>query len=331
MSKMYHESDANPELLKGKKIAVLGYGSQGKAQSLNLRDSGFDVVIGAREGGGSWNEAKEDGWEPVGFSEAAAQSDVVMLLVPDMAQKALYEEHVAANLKDGDMLMFSHGLNVHYEMIKPPANVDVSLVAPKSPGHLVRTEYADKGAGVPGLIAIYQDATGNAEQVALAYAHGVGCTRAGVQVTTFKEETVTDLFGEQVVLCGGAVELVKAGWETLVEGGYQEELAYFECLHELKLIVDLLYEGGISRMQYFVSDTANYGGLVTGPRIITPEVKARMKDMLTEIEDGTFTRNWCAEHDAGGKNFKAMLKANEDHGIEKVGESVRSHMSWLKK
>lgn len=330
MSKMYHKEDANPALLQGKTIAVLGYGSQGKAQSLNLKDSGFDVVIGAREGGASWNEAKADGWDPKGFSEAANGADVVMILVPDMAQKALYEEHVAPNLKDGAMLMFSHGLNIQYGMIEPKASVDVTMVAPKSPGHLVRTEY-EKGAGVPCLLAVAQDATGNAEQLALAYADGVGGTRAGVLTTTFEEETVTDLFGEQVVLCGGAVELVKAGWETLVEGGYQPELAYFECLHELKLIVDLLYEGGIGRMQKYVSDTANYGGCVTGPRIITADTKARMKDMLTEIEDGTFTRNWVAEHNSGSTKFKAMLKANDDHAIEKVGKEVRSHMGWLDK
>jgi len=329
MSKMYHKEDANPALLEGKKIAVLGYGSQGKAQSLNLKDSGFDVVVGLREGGASWGQAEKDGWTPKHFTDATKGADIVMVLVPDMAQKTLYEQHIEPNLKDGAMLMFSHGLNIQYDMIKARPTVDVSMVAPKSPGHLVRTEFV-KGAGVPCLLAVAQDASGNAEQLALAYADGIGGTRAGVLTTTFEEETVTDLFGEQAVLCGGAIELVKAGWETLVEGGYQPELAYFECMHELKLIVDLLYEGGINRMQHFVSDTANYGGCVTGPRIIDADTKKRMKAVLTEIEDGSFTKRWVAEHENGGDKFKAMLEANDNHPIEKVGEEVRAHMGWLK-
>ena len=330
MSTMYHEADAKPHMLEGKKIAVLGFGSQGRAQAQNLRDSGANVVLGLRQGGASWEAAKADGWTPATYAEAAKDADIIMFLVPDMAQKSLYEQEVEPNLKPGAMLMFSHGFNIHYGLITPPEHADVAMIAPKSPGHLVRTEY-QKGAGVPCLLAVQQDATGNAEALALAYAHAVGGTRAGVLTTSFKEETETDLFGEQAVLCGGATELVKAGWETLVEAGYQPELAYFECLHELKLIVDLFYEGGIQRMQHFVSDTANYGAVTRGPRVVDAGAKDRMRQILKEIQTGEFAREWVAEHEAGGENFKRMLAANDEHPIERTGDALREHMGWLKR
>lgn len=330
MSTMYHEADAKPHMLEGKKIAVLGFGSQGRAQAQNLRDSGANVVLGLRQGGASWEAAKADGWAPDTYAEAAKDADIIMFLVPDMAQKSLYEQEVEPNLKSGAMLMFSHGFNIHYGLITPPEHADVAMIAPKSPGHLVRTEY-QKGAGVPCLLAVQQDATGNAEALALAYAHAIGGTRAGVLTTSFKEETETDLFGEQAVLCGGATELVKAGWETLVEAGYQPELAYFECLHELKLIVDLFYEGGIQRMQHFVSDTANYGAVTRGPRVVDAGAKDRMRQILKEIQTGEFAREWVAEHEAGGENFKRMLAANDEHPIERTGDALREHMGWLKR
>lgn len=330
MSKMYHEADANPELLKGKKIAVLGYGSQGLAHSMNLRDSGADVCVGLREGGASWKKAEADGWEPKTFANASKDADIVMVLVPDMAQKELYYTHIEPNLPEGALLLFAHGLNIHFDLITPRADLDVGMVAPKGPGHLVRTEF-EKGAGVPCLIAVEKNPTGNAEQLALAYAHHIGGTRAGVLMTSFREETETDLFGEQAVLCGGVTELVKAGWETLVEAGYQPELAYFECLHELKLIVDLFYEGGLRRMQHFVSDTANYGAVTRGPRVVDASAKERMKEVLTEIQNGTFTKEWVNEHESGGKKFQDLLTANDNHPIEDVGETLRNHMGWLKK
>ncbi len=330
MTTMYHEKDANSQALNGKTIAVFGYGSQGKAQAQNLRDSGANVVVGLRPEGASWKQAQADGFSPLPFADAARDADILMILVPDMAQKDLYETHLKPNLKPDAMLMFSHGFNIHYDRIQPEAGHDVTMIAPKSPGHLVRTEY-EKGAGVPCLIAIHQDASGKAKELALAYAQAIGGTRAGVLETTFAEETETDLFGEQAVLCGGATELVKAGWETLVEAGYQPELAYFECLHELKLIVDLFYEGGIKRMQHFVSDTANYGAVTRGPKVVDAQAKERMKEVLKQIQDGTFAKEWTAEHESGGQRFRDLLEANDNHPIEEVGETLRQHMSWIQK
>ncbi|SDI32689.1 ketol-acid reductoisomerase [Ferrimonas sediminum] len=328
MTQMYHQADANPSLLQGKTVAVLGYGSQGRGQSLNLRDSGVNVVIGLRPGGASWKQAEEEGWQPVPFADAVRDADIVMVLIPDMAQADNYKEFIEPNIKDGAMLMFSHGLNVHYGMIEPASNIDVAMVAPKGPGYLVRTEY-EKGAGVPCLMAVHQDASGYAHARALAYADAIGGTRGGVLTTNFKEETETDLFGEQAVLCGGAVAMVRKGWETLVEAGYQPELAYFECLHELKLIVDLLYEGGISRMHEFVSDTAAYGALTRGDRIVDDRAKETMKQVLAEIQSGEFTRQWVEEYKAGSHNYRAAQEAECNHPIEKVGADLRSRMSWL--
>ncbi|MBI2381956.1 MAG: ketol-acid reductoisomerase [Gammaproteobacteria bacterium] len=328
MTAMYWNEHANPEALKHQRIAVLGYGSQGRAQAMNLRDSGFNVRVGLRAGGASWAEAEADGWQPQDFATATREAEVVMILVPDLAQKELYETHVAPHLKAGAMLMFSHGFNIHFGLIKPAANIDIAMIAPKSPGKLVRRQY-EAGAGVPCLIAVHQDATGSAFHRALAYAHGIGGTRAGVIETSFKEETETDLFGEQAVLCGGATELVTAGFDTLVKAGYQPEVAYFECLHELKLIVDLLYEGGLKRMHQFVSDTAKYGDLTRGPRIIDDRARETMQKILTEIQDGTFAREWIAENEAGGKNYRALMEADCAHPIEAVGARLRAHMSWL--
>ncbi|MCO7227169.1 ketol-acid reductoisomerase [Pleionea sp. CnH1-48] len=328
MTRLYGNEDAKPELLKGKKIAILGYGSQGRAHALNLRDSGFDVSLGLREGGSSWQLAEKDGWQPQSFSDAANAADLIMFLVPDMAQKALYEEYVAPGLTAGKALFFAHGFNIHYELIQPPKDVDVALVAPKSPGRLVRRQY-EEGAGVPCLFATYQDATGQADELALAYAYGLGGTRAGVIKTTFSEETETDLFGEQAVLCGGATELVAAGFETLTKAGYQPEVAYFECLHELKLIVDLLYEGGFKRMHEFVSDTAKYGDLTRGPRVVDDHVRASMETILDEIRNGKFAKEWIDEHQEGEKNYRQLLSDDLDHPIESVGRQLRSHMTWL--
>ncbi|WP_028116535.1 ketol-acid reductoisomerase [Ferrimonas senticii] len=330
MTQMYHQADANPSLLEGKTIAVLGYGSQGRGQSLNLRDSGANVVIGLRPGGASWQQAEQEGWQPVGFADAVKDADVVMMLTPDMVQGEIYQEFVAPNIKPGAMLMFSHGFNILYDLIKPAANIDVTMVAPKGPGFLVRTEY-EKGAGVPCLMAVHQDASGEAHAKALAYADAIGGTRGGVLTTNFKEETETDLFGEQAVLCGGAVSLVQKGWETLVEAGYQPELAYFECLHELKLIVDLLYEGGVSRMHQFVSDTAAYGAVTRGPRVVNDEAKAEMQRVLAEIQSGQFAREWIAEHQSGSHNYRRWQQQDCQHPIENVGAELRSRMSWLKR
>ncbi|QIZ78056.1 ketol-acid reductoisomerase [Ferrimonas lipolytica] len=328
MTQMYHQADANPSLLEGKTIAVLGYGSQGRGQSLNLRDSGANVVIGLRPGGASWQQAEQEGWQPVGFTDAVRDADIVMMLTPDMVQAEIYSEHVEPNIKPGAMLMFSHGLNIIYDLIKPSAEIDVTMVAPKGPGFLVRTEY-EKGAGVPCLMAVHQDASGNAHAKALAYADAIGGTRGGVLTTNFKEETETDLFGEQAVLCGGAISLVQAGWETLTEAGYQPELAYFECLHELKLIVDLLYEGGVSRMHEFVSDTAAYGAVTRGPRVVDGRAKEEMKKVLAEIQSGEFAREWIAEHKSGSENYRRLQKADCDHPIEAVGADLRARMPWL--
>lgn len=329
MVKMYYEADVNKEVLYGKTIAVIGYGSQGHAQAQNLRDSGYKVIIGLRPGK-SWNQAVEDGFEVFTVAEATRQADLVQILMPDEKQAQVYREEIAPNLKSGAALSFSHGFNIHFAQIVPPADVDVIMVAPKGPGHLVRRVYTE-GFGVPALIAVHQDTTGKAKEIALAYASGVGGTRAGVLETTFREETETDLFGEQAVLCGGVSELVKAGFDTLVEAGYKPEIAYFECLHELKLIVDLMYEGGLARMRYSISDTAEFGDYSTGRRIITEETRKEMKKVLAEIQDGTFARNWILENQANRPAFSARRRLEAEHPIEQVGEQLRSMMSWLKK
>jgi ketol-acid reductoisomerase len=309
-------------------IAVVGYGSQGRAHALNLRDSGFEVTVGLRPGGPTEVKAKADGFTVKTPAEAVKNADLVAVLTPDMVQKKLYDEVLAANLKPGAALLFAHGLNVHFDMIKPREDLDVILVAPKGPGALVRREY-ELGRGVPCIYAVHQDRSGKAEQLALAYAAGLGGARANVIKTTFKEETETDLFGEQAVLCGGASSLVQAGFETLVEAGYQPEIAYYEVLHELKLIVDLFYEGGITRMLEFVSETAQYGDYVSGPRVIDASVKARMKEVLADIQDGTFTKNWVAEYEAGLPNYNRFKQADLDHPIEQVGKALREKMVWL--
>lgn len=309
-------------------IAIVGYGSQGRAHALNLRDSGFDVTVGLRPGGPTEQKARADGFIARPPAEAVADADLVAVLTPDMVQKQLYAEVLAPHMKPGACLLFAHGLNVHFDMIAPRDDLDVVLVAPKGPGALVRREY-EIGRGVPCIYAVHQDPNGRAEQLALAYAAGLGGARANIIRTTFKEETETDLFGEQAVLCGGASSLVQAGFETLVEAGYQPEIAYYEVLHELKLIVDLFYEGGITRMLEFVSETAQYGDYVSGPRIIDASVKARMKDVLTDIQNGTFTRNWVAEYEAGLPNYKRFKQADLDHPIETVGKALREKMVWL--
>jgi ketol-acid reductoisomerase len=328
--KIYYDQDADLKYLQKKKIAVLGYGSQGHAQAKNLRDSGLNVIVADVPGSANWNRAVEDGFKPVTASEAAAKADIVQMLIPDQTQAAVYRNDIAANLKPGNALGFSHGFNIHYGQIVPPPDVDVFMVAPKSPGHLVRHMY-EEGAGVPSLVAVHQDHTGKAKQLALAYARGIGSTRAGVLDTTFKEETETDLFGEQVVLCGGLTELIRAGFDTLVEAGYQPESAYFECLHEVKLIVDLIYEGGISNMRYSISDTAEYGDLTRGKRIITEETREEMRLILEEIQDGSFAREWLLENQVGRPVFNAMRNHEAGHEIEKVGAELRSMMPWLQK
>ena len=328
MAKMFYEKDTNLGLLKGKKVAVIGYGSQGHAHALNLHESGVDVVVGLYEGSKSWDKVKEAGLEVATVANAVKSSDVVMVLVPDEKQAKLYKEEIAPYLKEGNALAFAHGFNIHYGQIVPPANVDVFMVAPKGPGHMVRRTYTE-GSGVPCLIAVQQDYTGNAKEVALAYSNGIGGARAGVLETTFKDETETDLFGEQAVLCGGVTALMQAGFETLVEAGYAPENAYFECVHEMKLIVDLIYEGGFSRMRYSISDTAEYGDYVTGSRIVTDETKKEMKKVLTEIQDGTFARNWLMENQVGRPQFNAMRRMEAEHPIEKVGKELREMMSWI--
>lgn len=320
--------DAAAEYFKTRKVAVIGYGSQGRAHALNLRDSGYQVVVGVRPGGPTWAKAEADGFKPVTPAEATKQADVVAMLVPDMQQPAVYAEQVAPNLKPGAAVMFAHGFNVHYEQVKPPAEVDVTLVAPKGPGALVRRQY-EEGRGVPCLAAVHQDATGNAWKVAYGYAHGVGGARAAVIETTFAEETETDLFGEQAVLCGGVTELMAAGWETLVAAGYQPEVAYFECLHELKLIVDLIYEGGFAKMHEFVSETAKFGDLTRGPRVVDDHVRAEMKKVLEEVRSGQFAREWVEEYKSGRKNYDAALKKDLEHPVEEVGRRLRANMAWL--
>jgi ketol-acid reductoisomerase len=325
--KLYSQKDVDKKALKGARIAILGYGSQGRAHALNLKDSGFDVVVGVRKNGASWKKAKKDGLEVAEPADAADGADLVALLVPDLAQQALYKD-VEKSLKNGTTLLFAHGFNIHFKQIKPRKDLDVVLIAPKGPGGLVRRQYQE-GRGVPCLIAVAQDATGKGHAKALAYAHGIGGTRGGVLETTFGEETETDLFGEQAVLCGGATELVVKGFETLVEAGYQPEVAYYECLHELKLIVDLLHEGGLRKMHEFISETAKYGDLTRGPRIVNDRVKKEMGKVLREIQTGKFARQWIEENAAGQKNYKKMLAADIDRQIETVGAELRSRMPWL--
>ncbi|WP_195572047.1 ketol-acid reductoisomerase [Paenibacillus sp. 1001270B_150601_E10] len=326
---MYYEKDADFGVLQGKTIAVIGYGSQGHAQAQNLRDSGLQVVIGLREGK-SAEKARQDGFEVYSVAEATSRADVVQILMPDETQAKVYNEEIAPNLKKGAALMFSHGFNIHFGQIVAPKDNDVLLVAPKSPGHLVRRTYVE-GFGVPGLIAIEQDATGQAQAIGLAYAKGIGCTRAGVIETSFKEETETDLFGEQAVLCGGVSALVKAGFETLTEAGYAPEMAYFECLHELKLIVDLMYEGGLATMRDSISNTAEYGDYVTGPRIVTDETKKAMKEVLSDIQQGKFARDFILENQANGAFLTATRRNEANHPIEVVGGQLREMMHWIKK
>jgi ketol-acid reductoisomerase len=329
MAKMFFEADAKPQALDGKRIAVIGYGSQGRAHAMNLRDSGLNVVVGLRPGGPSAKQAEKDGWALLSPADAAKGSDLVMMLAPDMSQPGIYKGEVAPNLKPGAMLLFSHGFNIHYKQITPPANIDVTMVAPKGPGALVRRQF-EAGQGVPCLIAIHQDASGHAFDLALAYAHGIGGTRPGVMQTTFAEETETDLFGEQVVLCGGMRELIQRGWETLVAAGYQPEAAYFECLHEVKLIVDLIYEGGITKMHQFISETAKFGDVTRGPRIIDEHVRETMKKVLEEIQSGQFAKEWIQETASGRANYNKLLADARNHPIEKVGAELRGQMSWLK-
>lgn len=327
MAKVYYEKDINVENLEGKKVAIVGYGSQGHAHAQNLKDNGHEVVIGLREGK-SKERAEKDGFEVKPVSEAVKDADITMILLPDENQPAVYNKEIHENLKSGSAVAFAHGFNVHYNQIVPREDVDVFLVAPKGPGHLVRRTFVE-GAGVPALFGVYQDKTGNARETALAYASGIGSARAGVLETTFLEETETDLFGEQAVLCGGLTSLVKAGFETLTEAGYQEELAYFEVLHELKLIVDLMYEGGMENMRYSISDTAQWGDFVSGPRVVDKDTKARMKDILTDIQDGTFAKDWILENQAGRPRFNAINRMEHAHPITQVGKDLRALMPFV--
>jgi ketol-acid reductoisomerase len=328
MAQMYYDKDADLSLLKDKIIGVMGYGSQGHAQAQNLRDSGLKVIIGSIPDELA-AQAKRDGFQVLSIAEAAQAADIIVMLIPDQVQRQVYYSEVEQGLKPGKMLMFAHGFNIHYGQILPPPDVDVTMVAPKGPGHRLREVFV-QGSGVPALVAVQQDATENARQVALAYAKGIGATRAGVLTTTFKEETETDLFGEQTVLCGGVSALVMAAFETLVEAGYQPEIAYFECMHELKLIVDLFYEGGMKYMRYSVSDTAEYGDYTRGPRVIDEHVRETMRRILGEIQDGSFARDWILENQAGRPGFMALRRQNAEHPIEQVGAELRAMMSWLK-
>ncbi|MCX7922873.1 MAG: ketol-acid reductoisomerase [Clostridia bacterium] len=331
MAKMYYDSDCDLGLLKGKTVAIIGYGSQGHAHAQNLNDSGVNVIVGLTPTSEKRQQVVNDGLKVYDTAEAAKLADVIMILVPDQIQPEVYKESIEPNLKEGDVLMFAHGFNIIFNQIVAPKYVDVIMVAPKGPGHTVRTQYLE-GRGVPALFAIHQDASGKAKEYALAYASGVGGGRAGILETTFREETETDLFGEQAVLCGGVTELMKAGFETLVNAGYQPEIAYFECVHEMKLIVDLINQGGFSYMRYSISDTAEYGDYVTGRRIITDETRKEMKKVLEEIQNGTFASNWIIENKAGGRsNFLAMRRNESEHQVEKVGAELRKMMSWLKK
>jgi ketol-acid reductoisomerase len=325
---MYFEKDASLAPLEGKTVAVIGYGSQGRAHANNLHESGINVVVGVREGGPSWEQAKADGLTVASPAQAAAQGDMIAILLPDMVQPKVFEEDIKPNTKPGASILFAHGFNIHFGQIEVPDTMDVVMVAPKGPGDLVRRQY-EEGKGVPSLMAVEQDASGEAFDRTLAYAHGIGGTRGGVITTTFKEETETDLFGEQAVLCGGATELVVQGFQTLVEAGYQPEVAYFECMHELKLIVDLLFEGGLAKMNKYVSETAQYGDFISGPRIINDETKQRMKEVLDDITSGEFARNWAAEYASGLKNFRRLEQEDMDQPIEKVGAALRAQMSWI--
>jgi ketol-acid reductoisomerase len=327
-AQIWYEQDADPALIAGRKVAILGYGSQGHAHALNLRDSGIDVRVGLREGSSSRAKAEGAGLSVRTTAEAAAEADLIMILLPDTEQAAVYDAEVAPHLNAGDAVFFAHGFNIRFGLIKPADGIDVAMVAPKGPGHLVRRTY-EEGGGVPSLIAVSQDASGKARDLALSYAHAIGATRAGVLATTFDEETETDLFGEQVVLCGGLTALVQAGFETLVEAGYQPESAYFECLHELKLIVDLMYEGGIAGMRYSISDTAEYGDLTRGPRIVSDQTKAEMKAILGEIRDGTFAKEWVAESRGGRQRFNALREQGRAHQIETVGAELRAMMPFI--
>ena len=329
MTTMYFDADLNTSALDGLCVAMIGYGSQGRGQSMNLRDSGVNVVVGLREGGASWKQAVSEGWSPLTMEEAVKQADIICIMCPDMAQPQVYKDVVEPNIKPGSTILFSHGFNIHFGAITVAPENNVVMIAPKGPGGMVRRTYED-GSGVPALVAVHQDATGNAKELALAYGWGVGSARAGIIETTFPEETETDLFGEQAVLCGGLTEMIVAGWETLVEAGYQPEVAYFECLHEVKLIVDLIYEGGIARMHEFISDTAAYGDLVTGKRIITDETRKEMKAVLTDIQDGTFAKMWQEESASGSVNYKKMMQEDLDHPIETCGKALRKQFSWLK-
>ena len=326
---MIYDDDADLSLLQGKTVAIIGYGSQGHAHALNLRDSGVDVVVGLRPDSASAQKASADGMEVLSVVEATSRGELVMMLVPDELHRAVWEGDVRDGIAEGNLLLFGHGFSIHYGEVEPPAGVDVALVAPKGPGHLVRRQFTE-GSGVPGLIAIHQDATGNARALTMAYAKGIGCTRGGVIETSFKDETETDLFGEQAVLCGGASELVQAGFQTLVAAGYDPEMAYFECLHELKLIVDLMYEKGLAGMRYSISNTAEYGDYTRGRRVITEETRANMKKILAEIQSGDFAREWIAENRAGQENFKRMRAEQAATQVEEVGKELRSHMDWIK-
>ena len=328
MATMYYDNDANFEVIAGKKIAILGFGSQGHAHAQNLKESGASVIVGLYEGSRSWPKAEAAGLEVMTVADATKAADVIMMLLPDTRQAQVYESEVAPYITAGKALAFAHGFNIHYNQIRPPKDVDVFMVAPKGPGHLVRRVYED-GKGVPALFAIYQDATGQARQIAMAYAKGIGATRAGILETSFMEETETDLFGEQAVLCGGCTELIKAGFDTLVAAGYQEEIAYFECLHEMKLIVDLFYEGGFEKMRDSISNTAEYGDYVTGKRIITADTRAEMKQVLAEIQDGTFAKNWIMENRINQPTFAAARRIQNAHPIVAVGKRLRSMMSWI--
>lgn len=330
MAKMFYDKDADLKVLDGKTVGIIGYGSQGHAQAQNLRDSGVNVIIAELPGTANYDLAKEHGFEPVSAKELAEKADVIQILAPDELQAKIYASEIAPAMKKGKTLVFSHGFNIHYGQIVPPADIDVIMIAPKGPGHLVRSVYVE-GGGVPNLIAIFQDASGKAKETALAYSKGIGGTRAGVLETTFKEETETDLFGEQAVLCGGCTALVKAGFETLVEAGYQPEIAYFECMHELKLIVDLMYEKGIAGMRDSISNTAEYGDVTRGPEIITEETKDTMHDILADIQDGSFAREWLLENQVNRPVLNALRKIEKGHLIEEVGAKLRSMMSWLKK
>lgn len=327
MPKIYYQEDCNLSLLEGKTIAVIGYGSQGHAHALNLKESGCNVIVGLYEGSRSWKKAQEQGFEVYTAAEASKKADVIMILINDEKQAAMYKESIAPNLRPGMMLMFAHGFAIHFGQIVPPKDVDVTMIAPKAPGHTVRSEY-QRGRGTPCLVAVYQDATGKAMDMALAYGQGIGGARAGILETTFRVETETDLFGEQAVLCGGVCALMKAGFETLVEAGYAPENAYFECVHEMKLIVDLIYESGFAGMRYSISNTAEYGDYITGPKIVTDETKKAMKKILSDIQDGSFAKEWLLENQVGCPHFNAMRKREAAHQLEKTGEELRKLYSW---